>query len=64
MANYLSAIKTQFLLCGFDVACITDARLLSKAVQKQASLEIKPNKISDISILTKIVEQCDYTYMG
>ena len=66
MANYLSAIKTQFLLCGLDVACFTDARIkyYEKAVQRQALLEIKLNKIIDISILKQIVDQCDYTYVG
>ena len=66
MANYLSAIKTQFLLCDLDVACFTDARLkfYLKALQRQAPLVVKLNKIIDISMLLQIVEQCDYTYMG
>ena len=66
MANYLSAIKTQFLLCSLDVACFTDARLklYLKAVQRHTPLVIKLNKIIDISMLTQIVEKCDYTYTG
>ena len=58
MANYLSTIKTQFLLCGLDVSCFTDAifKFYQKAVQKQSPLQIKPNKVIDISILTRIVE--------
>ena len=66
MANYLSAIKTQFLLCGLDVACFNDARLkfYLKAIQRHAPLVIKLNKIIDIPMLCQIVEQCDFTYMG
>ena len=66
MANYLSAIKTQFLLCGLDVASFSDARLkfYQKAVQRQAPLSIKLNKLIDISLLNDIVEQCNYMYMG
>ena len=49
---------------GFDVAYFTDARLkfYLKAVQRQTPNVIKLNKIIDISMLTQIVEQCDYTY--
>ena len=66
MANYLSAIKTQLLLCGLDVACFTDARLkfYQKAIQRQTPLNIKLNKIIHIPTLKMIVEQCNYTYMG
>ena len=66
MPNYLSAIKIQFLLCGLDVARFTDARLkfYQKVVRRQAPLKIYFYKIIDISILTQIVEQCDYMYMG
>ena len=66
MANYLSAIKTQFLLCGLDVACFNDARLkfYLKAIQRHVPLVVKLNKIIDIPMLSKIVEQCDFTYMG
>ena len=66
MANYLSAIKTQFLLCGLDVACFNDARLkfYLKAIQRHAPLVVKLNKIIDIPMLSQIVEQCDFTYMG
>ena len=66
MANYLSAIKTHFLLCGLDVACFTDARikLYLKAVQRLTPLQIKLNKIIEITMLLRIVEQFDYSYMG
>ena len=66
MANYLSAIKTQFLLCGLDVACFTDVRLkfYQKAIQRQTPLNIKLNKIIDITTLKLIDDQCNYTYMG
>ena len=66
MANYLSAIKTQFMLCGFEVACFTDARLkfYLKAVQRHSPLVIKLNKIIDIPMLLQIVEQFDFTYMS
>ena len=52
VANYLSAIKTQFILCGLDVACFTDASIkyYQKAVPRQAPLEIKLSKSIDISI--------------
>ena len=65
MANYLSAIKTQFLLCGLDVACFTDARVkfYQEAVQRQTPLNIKLNQIIDISTLQMIVDQCNYIYM-
>ena len=66
MENYLSAIRTQYLLCGLDISCSIDARLkfYLKAVQRQAPLVIKLNKIIDIPMLSQIVEQCDFTYMG
>ena len=66
MAKNLSAIKTQFLLCGLDVACFTDVRLkfYQKAIHRQTPLNIKLNKIIDITPLKLIVDQCNYTYMG
>ena len=66
MANYLSAIKTTFLLYGLDVACFADARLkyYQKSIQIHAPLSVKLKKVIDISLLKSIVEQCDYTYMG
>ena len=43
MANYLSAIKTKFLILGLDVACFADSRLnyYQKAVQLQSPFNIK-----------------------
>ena len=66
MANYLSAIKTTFLLYGLDVACFMDARLkyYQKSIQIHAPLSVKLKKVIDISLLKSIVDQCDYTYMG
>ena len=63
MANYLSAIKTQFFLYGLDVACFTDARLkfYPRAVQRQIPLVVQLNKIIDIPMFSQIVEQCDFT---
>ena len=66
MANYLSAIKTTFLLHGLDVACFADARLkyYQKSIQIHAPLSVKLKKVIDIPLLKSIVDQCDYTYMG
>ena len=66
MANYLSAIKSQFLIFGLDVTCFTDARLklYQRAIQLHAPLTVKLNKIIDVSLLIKISEECDYMYMG
>ena len=66
MANYLSAIRTHYLLCGLDVASFSDARLkfYQKAVRRQAPLSIRLNKLIDIPLLKDIVEQCNYMYMG
>ena len=66
MANYLSAVKTKFLIMGLDVACFNDCRLkyYQKAVQLQSPLNVKLNKIIDISLLKSIVKCCDLTYMG
>ena len=66
MANYLSAIKSKFIIFGLDVACFSDHRLkyYQKAVQLHAPLQVKLNKIIDVKLLKEIVAQCDLTYMG
>ena len=66
MANYLSAVRSKFIILGLDVACFNDARLkyYQKAVQLQSPLNVKLNKIIDISLLRSIVQLCDFTYMG
>ena len=66
MANYLSAIKTKFLILGLDVACFSDFRLkyYQKAVQMHAPLNAKLKRIIDIPVLKAIACQCDFTYMG
>ena len=66
MANYLSAIKSTFIIYGLDVSCFTDQRLklYQRAVQIHAPLAVKLNKIIDIALLKQIVHQCDLTYMG
>ena len=66
MANYLSAIKTKFTILGLDVACFADARLkyYQKAVQLHSPMQVKLKKVIDVSLLHKIVQQCNYTYMG
>ena len=65
MANYLSAIKTKFLIFGLDVACFSDHRLryYQKAVQMYSPLNVKLKSIIDILLLKRIVYQCDVTYM-
>ena len=49
MANYLSAIKTTFLLYGLDVACFADARIkyYQKSIQLHAPLSVKLKKVID-----------------
>ena len=49
-----------------DVACFSDYLLTydQKAVQMHSPLNIKFKRVIDISLLKKIVEQCDYTYIG
>ena len=66
MANYLSAIKSKFIIFGLDVACFSDHRLkyYQKAVQLHAPLQVKLNKIIDVKLLKDIISQCDLTYMG
>ena len=66
MANYLSAIKTTFLLHGLDVACLADARhkYYQNSIQLHVPLSVKCKKVIDIALLRNIVEQCDDTYMG
>ena len=66
MANYLSAIKTTFLIHVLDVACFAEARLkyYQGAVQLHAHLSVKLKKVIDIPLIKSIIEQCDYTYMG
>ena len=66
MANYLSAIKTKFLILGLGVACFDDSRLKysQKAVQLQSPLNVKLKKVIDIPLLKSIVQLCDLTYMG
>ena len=65
MANYLTVIKTKFLIMGLDVACFNDCRLkyYQKAVQLHSPLTVKHNKIIDIPLLKSIV-QCCFMYMG
>ena len=59
MANYLSAIKCKFVIFGLDVACFNDHRLkyYQRAVQLHAPLQVKLNKIIDVSLLKKIVSE-------
>ena len=57
MANYLSAIKSKFIIFGLDVACFSDHRLkyYQKAIQLHAPLQVKLNKIIDVKLLKEIV---------
>ena len=65
MANYLPAIKTKFLILGLDVACFSDhLKYYQKAVQMHSPLNVKFKSIIDIPLLKRIVDQCDFTYMG
>ena len=66
MANYLSAIKANFNNLGLDVAIFPDIRIkyYQKAVQLSTPMNVKLKKIIDVSLLLKIVQQCNYTYMG
>ena len=66
MVNYLSAIKTKFVIMGLDVACFNDCRLkyYQKAVQLHSPLTVKLNKVIDIPLLKSIVQCCNFTYMG
>ena len=66
MANYLSVIKTKFLIFGLDVASFSDdcLRYYQKAVQMHAPLNVKLKSIIDIPLLKRIAHQCDFTYMG
>ena len=66
MANYLSAIRTKFIILGLDVACLNDSQLkyYQKAVQLQSPLNVQLKKIIDIPLLESIVKLCDFTYMG
>ena len=66
MVNYLSAIKSKFLIFGLDVTCFTDARLklYQRAIQLHAPLTVKLNQIIDVPLLLKIAQECDYMYMG
>ena len=56
MANYLSAIKTTFLIHGLDVAYFADARIkyYQKAVQLHAPLVVKLKKVIDIPLIIPI----------
>ena len=59
MANYLSAIKTKFLILGVDVACFSDycLRYYQKATQMHSPLNVKLESIIDIPLLKKIVNK-------
>ena len=66
MANYLSAIKTKFIILGLDVVSFADPRLkyYQRAVQLHSPLQVKLKKVIDVPLLHRIVQQCNYTYMG
>ena len=66
MSNYLSAIKAYFNVLGLDVAIFQDMRVkyYQKAVQLSTPMNVRLRKIIDIPLLSKIVEQCNFTYMG
>ena len=66
MANYLSAIKTKFLILGLDVACFSDYRLryYQKTVHMSSPLNVKLKRKIDIPLLKRIVQHSDFTYMG
>ena len=58
--------KTKLLILGLDVACFADYRLkyYKKTVQLSSPLNIKLKRIVDMPLLKRIVEQCNFTYMG
>ena len=66
MANYLSVIKTKFMIMGLDVTCFNDCHLkyYQKTMQLHSPLTVKLNKIIDILLLKSIVQWCNFTYMG
>ena len=66
MANYLSAIKANFIVLGLDVSIFQDVRIkyYQKAVQLSAPMNVKLKKVIDVPLLLQIIDQCNYTYMG
>ena len=66
MPNYLSAINSNFLIYGLVVACFTGDRLklYQRVVQLHAHFNGKLNKIIDIPLVVRTVEQSEFMDMG
>ena len=66
IANHMSAVNTSFNLCALDVSPFSDPRLkfYNKALILNRLFKACINKIIDIPLLSKIIHQCSFMYMG
>ena len=65
-SNYLAAIKANFSMFALDTTPFFDQRIkyFTKAVARCAPLTVKLKSIIDPPLLVKIVQECEYLYMG
>ena len=66
ISNYLAAIKANFSMLALDTTPFFDQRIkyFTKAVARCAPLTLKLKSIIDPPLLVKIVQECEYLYMG
>ena len=66
ITNHLSAIKATMCNLGLDVSAFADPtiRVFTRSLLRSRPLNPHIKSIIDISMLKKIVSQCDRTYLG
>ena len=66
VVNYVSAIKSSFLMLGINLPCLQDHRLkmYNKSLLRCKPLNPHLKTIMDIPMLTKIALHCNYIHMG
>ena len=66
MANHMSAVKTKCAMWDLHISPFQDPRIkyFTKSITLTSTLKVSLKAVIDIPLLTKIVHQCDQTYMG
>ena len=66
IANHMSAVRTKFAMLGLNTSPFHDPRIkyFTKSITLTSSLKVSLKPVIDIPLLSRIISQCDNTYMG
>ena len=66
IANHMSAVRTKFAMLGLNTSPFHDPRIkyFTESITLTSSLKVSLKSVIDIPLLSRIISQCDNTYMG